>query len=1065
MKWWESSRSRRLAGAVLLATGLLTLPQVARTLAAPPDAKVDYNFQIRPLLADRCFVCHGPDENKRKAKLRLDVPAVAFAKRAIVPGKPEESAVLERITAADAEQRMPPAKTNLRLSKDEIELIRRWIAEGAEYKPHWSLLPLPDRVEVPAITDTKWPTNAIDHFVLTRLQREGLKPSPAASKEDWMRRVSFDLTGLPPTPAEVDAFLDDSSPRAFEKVVDRLLASSHFGERLAQEWLDVARYADSFGYQSDGDMNVWPWRDWVIEAFNQNLPFDQFITWQLAGDLLPNATRQQRLATAFCRLHRMTNEGGSIAEEFRNENVSDRVHTFGTAFLGLTLECTRCHDHKYDPLTMKDYYSLGAFFNSIDEWGTYDGSIYRPTPTLLLPTPEQERTLADRAKEVAEREARLREVEKTREEAFRTWLAKTEHKPDIPGLIGHYPLDQFGEKNHLENLTDAKNPGSTPPTNVLVPGKFGQALRLTGDDEVAFPKVGGGFDRGQTFSVSFWLQTPQTLRQGIIFHRQSGTDTGFHGVQLSFDEGRLFFGHIRFWPGNAVVVRTRSPLPDREWVHVTAISDGTGKATGLRLFVNGKAVETEVVRDCLTKDIQADIPGLTFFSGGTGLIFGARLRSTGLKDCLLDDVRIFDRVLSDIEVSQLHDGHSLADALERKDEVLLRPYYFAAVDEETIKARAELQRARQQLFAAQTEVFEIMTMEELPEPRPAYILARGSYDAPKDKPVGRDTPAALPPFPKDAPRNRLGLARWLTDPHHPLTARVAVNRFWQMFFGRGIVATPDNFGTQGALPTHPELLDWLARDFIASGWDVKALCKKIVLSSTYRQRSAAPAELRERDPDNRLLAHGPSRRLTAEMLRDAALAAGGLLVEKIGGPPAKPYQPPGMWKGMNAFLPAYVADKGEGLYRRSLYTFWRRTSPPPNMLAFDAPTREVCVVHRQATSTPLQPLVLLNDPQFVEAARGLAERLLREGGATRQEKLTYAFRLAATRRPTERELRLLDELYQEQLELFRKDPAGAQKFLKSGEHPVPSGIDPIELAATTATAGAVLNLDAAVTTR
>jgi hypothetical protein len=479
-------------------------------------------------------------------------------------------------------------------------------------------------VEVPAVADAKWPANPIDSFVLSRLKLEGLKPSPAASKEDWIRRVGFDLIGLPPTPAEVDAFLADSSSQSFEKVVDRLLASPHFGERLALEWLDLARYADSFGYQADGDTHVWPWRDWVIEALNQNLPFDQFITWQLAGDLLPAATRQQRLATAFCRLHRMTNEGGSIPEEFRNEYVSDRVHTFGTTFLGLTLECTRCHDHKYDPLTMKDYYALGAFFNNIDEWGTYDNSVYRPTPTLAVPRPEQEKALAARAKEVGEQEARLCEVGKMREDCFRAWLAKAEPKPDLPGLIGHYPLDrpagvaQSGDRatTPLENLADAKNPGLTPLANILVPGKFGQALRLTGDDGVAFPKVGGSFDRGQTFTVSFWLQMPHLPRQGIVFHRQSGTDTGFHGTELSFDEGRLFFGLIRFWPGNAVAVRTRAVLVAKEWVHMLASYDGSGRAAGLHLYINGRAVETEIVRDRLSKDTQAAVSGLTSLAEG-----------------------------------------------------------------------------------------------------------------------------------------------------------------------------------------------------------------------------------------------------------------------------------------------------------------------------------------------------------------------------------------------------------------------------------------------------------------
>jgi mono/diheme cytochrome c family protein len=1045
------SRRHPSRTALLAAAGALWLASSAT--AAPPAAKVDYNFQVRPLLADRCFTCHGPDEKKRKAKLRLDDPAVG--RRVLVPGKPDESKLIRRITAADAAERMPPAKSNLTLSKDEIALLRRWVAEGAEYKPHWAFLPLPDAVPVPAVADAAWPAGPLDRFTLARLEREGLKPSPAAAKEDWIRRATFDLTGLPPTPAEVDAFLADPSPAAFAKVADRLLASPRFGERLAMDWLDAARYADSFGYQADGDSNVWPWRDWVIGAFNDNLPFDQFITCQVAGDRLPNATRQQRLATAFCRLHRMTNEGGSIPEEWRNEYVSDRVHTIGTAFLGLTFECTRCHDHKYDPLTMKDYYGLGAFFNSIDEWGTYDSAAFRPTPALPLPTPGQERALAAGRREVEALAARLREVEKSRDDAFRAWLARGDLKPDLPGQIGYYPLDKLEADNHLANLAGDKKPGSTSPANTLVPGKVGQALRFTGDDPATFaaPAV---LDRGQPFTASFWLRTPETMKQGIVFQREAGTDTGFHGLELSFEEGRLQFALVRFWPGNAAAVRTRAALPAKEWGHVTASYDGSGRAAGLRLFLDGKPAEVEVVRDCLTKNIEA---------GGGTLTFGERFRSTGLKGCLLDEVRIFDRALTDIEVAHLHDGHALADALARKDEAALRPYYLAAVDAETAKAAALLRQARQRLFAAETGVFEIMTMEEMPHPRQAYILARGNYDAPKDRPVSRDTPASLPDFPKGAPRDRLGLARWLSDPHHPLTARVAVNRTWQLFFGRGIVATTENFGTQGALPTHPELLDWLARDFIASGWDVKRLCRQIVLSSTYRQRSAATAELRERDPDNLLLARGPSRRLSAEELRDAALAAGGLLSQKVGGPPVKPYQPPGMWHGMNAFLPEYVPDTGEGLHRRSLYTFWRRTSPPPNMLAFDAPSREVCVVRRQTTSTPLQPLVLLNDPQFVEAARALGERLLREGGASAEDRLAYAFRLGATRKPTDRELRLLVELYQGQLRLFRADPVGAQKFLKTGERPVPPGLDAAELAAAAATASAILNLDASVSTR
>jgi hypothetical protein len=1034
----------------LFGPGVLLCLASGPVTAAPP-AKVDFNFQVRPLLADRCFTCHGPDEKKRKANLRLDTPG--GVRRVVVPGKPEGSELVRRLTADD-EERMPPRKSNLKLTTQEIDILRRWIADGAEFKPHWAFLPLPDVVPLPDIADAQWPRAPLDWFILARLEREGLRPSAEASREMWIRRASFDLTGLPPAPPDVDAFLADTSPAACEKVVDRLLASPQFGERMAQEWLDVARYGDSFGYQADGDTHLWPWRDWVVSAFNKNLPYDQFLTWQLAGDLLDNPTREQRLATAFCRLHRMTNEGGSIPEEWRNEYVSDRVHTFATAILGLTFECARCHDHKYDPLSMKDYYSLGAFFNSIDEWGTYDNSHFRPTPALALPTPDQERGLVDATAEVRRREARLRQVCMEREAAFRTWLRRSDLKPDIPGLVGHFPLDRLEPGGKLANLADAARPGTTSAANTLVAGKAGQALRFTGDDAASFP-VPAVVDRMYPFTIAFWMHLPAGLKQGIVFHRQSGTDTGFHGAELTLDEGRLQLALVRFWPGNAIAVRTRTAVADGRWVHVAACYDASGTAAGLRLFVDGKPAEVEVVRDHLTKNTE----------GGGGIVFGERMRSPGLKGGAIDDLRMWNRSLTPLEAAEVFDGKALRDALARKDEALLHDYYLAAVDPEVATAREQLRQAREHLFATQTGVFEVLTMEELPTPRQAYLLARGAYDAPRNRPVDRNTPAVLTPLAGELPRNRLGLARWLTHPNHPLTARVAVNRFWQQFFGRGIVATADNLGSQGTLPTHPELLDRLARDFIASGWDVKQLCRTIVLSSTYRQRSALTPTLRERDPENLLWARGPSRRLPAESLRDAALAAGGLLVPRLGGPPTRPYQPPGLWRGLNAFIPEYVQDKGEGLYRRSLYTFWRRTSPPPNMTVFDAPTREVCTIRRPTTTTPLQPLVLLNDPQFVEAARALGERMLREGGATTVERVVFAFRQAATRRPTDREHELLVRLYEEEQARFRADPDAARKYLHVGDRPPAAGAEDASLAAAAVVANAILNLDAAVMKR
>jgi len=548
-------------GARWLSHGAIAIILIAASSmrAAPPLSKVDYNFHVRPILSDRCFLCHGPDERARKAGLRLDLRESAIAKGAVVPGKPAASKMIAKITAP-GDERMPPPRSNLHLNSEEIEILRRWIAEGAEYKPHWSFQALPDAIALPDVKDGRWSASPLDRFVLARFEQEGLRPSAPASREDWLRRVTFDLTGLPPTPAEVDAFLADRSDAAHAKVVDRLLKSPRFGERLTMEWLDVARYADSFGYQADGDTQVWPWRDWVISAFNQNLPFDQFVTWQIAGDLLPNATREQKLATAFCRLHRMTNEGGSIPEEWRLESVADRVHTFGTAFLGLTLECSRCHDHKYDPLTMRDYYSLSAFFNSIDEWGTYDNSAFRPTPTLLLPSPDQEKTIAALAKEAADKEAQLQTLMRD-SKRFDEWLKSARsHKPELPGLVGHYPLDDR-KGNQFDNLANAKAPATSSTSNVLVPGKSGQALRFTGDDPANFSNVLGSVERWQPFTASFWLHLPRPMKEGIVFHRQSGTDTGFHGAELALTTGGFVLHSCASGPAMPPPFRRSSPCP------------------------------------------------------------------------------------------------------------------------------------------------------------------------------------------------------------------------------------------------------------------------------------------------------------------------------------------------------------------------------------------------------------------------------------------------------------------------------------------------------------------------
>jgi hypothetical protein len=1054
------SRYRWLVLLLAILAGLTSEPLLAAE-------KLQFNRDIRPILSDRCFKCHGPDKASRKASLRLDRQEDAYAERkkshlpAIAPGKPEQSLIVRKIFSDDPDELMPPPESNLALTPAQKERIRRWVSEGAEYQPHWAFIPLPDSVAVPAIKDSRWPRNEIDRFILARLEKEGLAPSPEADRSRWLRRVTFDLIGLPPTIEETDLFLADNSATAYETVVNRLLASPHFGERLAVPWLDTARYADSYGYQSDQLCPTWPYRDWVVDAFNRNLPYDQFLTDQLAGDLLPKPTRQQRLATAFNRLHRQTNEGGSIEEEYRTEYASDRVHTFSTAALALTFECAHCHDHKYDPITQRDYYSLFAFFNSIDEYGLYNDAAHVPTPSLLLPTAEQEQAMKETARALKEKRNALANAATNLESDFQKWLKQPQLSAEIPGLRARFKFDELAGAGQFADTLNSTNLSSALHGNSLVSGHLGKAIKFNGDDEISFPGSAGGLEAWEPYTVIFWLDLPSGLTNGLIFHRCEGTDTGFHGTELTLDDGRLMFVLKRFWPGNALAVRSRESVASKGWLQFAVSYDGSARAAGVRLYLNGEPLLSEIVRDHLDKTPQ---------NSKTGFSFGARFRSTGLKDAALDDLAVYDRPLAPVEVRQLFDGHSLNEAIAARNAEALKPFYKAALAEPVREARSELTDAVKADFQARNPVAETSVMDELSQPRPAYVLTRGRYDAPKteDKRVTRSTPAVLPAFPTNAPPNRLGLAEWLTDPHHPLTARVAVNRFWQMIFGRGLVATPENFGVQGAEPSHPELLDWLARDFVSSGWDTKALLKKMILSATYRQDSSLArltpqlrAELRKRDPENLLFARGPSQRLPAEMIRDAALAASGLLEERLAGPPVSPYMPGDLWRESNSMSPAYHQSVGGDLYRRSLYTVLKRTAPMPDMVAFDAPSREVCVVRRSATTTPQQAFVLLNDTQFVEAARVLAEKALKVKGDS-GEQIRFVFRRLASRAPNESEAKLLAEQLREQSDIFKQEPERAKKLVAVGERKCDGELNVVELAAMTAVTQTIMNLDATV---
>ena len=1051
----------------------------------------DYGRDVRPILSDKCYHCHGPDETGRKGKLRLDTREGALRVKngatAIVPGKSADSDLVLRITSTDEEDMMPPPEAKMaRLTPAEVEILKRWIDEGAPYQNHWAFTPLAPVASPTAATAI----HPIDRFVVDDLARRKLTLQPEADRTTLIRRLSFDLTGLPPSLPEIDAFRSDRSPDALPKLVDRLLASPRYGERMATDWLDVARYADSYGFQVDRERDMWPWRDWVIKSFNANLRWDQFVTEQLAGDLLPNATDDQILATAFNRLHAQETEGGSIEEEYRINYVNDRVTTFGTAFLGLTLECARCHDHKFDPIPQKDFYALAAFFQNIDEAGLYSFFTQSaPTPAMWVPNTLHHEKFTAATAAVKSAETALAALRDSRRDAFNTWLAQqiAASPTTISGEIARFDFDvrdttplppkpipathknkaaapatpsattpvtppaetvPSEEKSanlaRFANSHDPDNYASTAKENESVPGRpgAGSAIRLSGDHAVQ-TKI-GNFHRHEPFTISLWIQSPDVKERAIVLHRsRAWTDAGSRGYELLIEDGRPRWSLIHFWPGDAISIRATDPLPINEWVQLTVINDGSSRAAGLRLFINGQPASTEIIRDHLTKDITG--------GGGDTIALGERFRDRGFKGGLVDDLRVFSRALTSSEVRTVYTSDTQLPATPDFDT------YLANHDEPYRAALAVLIAARAAQTKLADEAKEIMVMRELPTPKTAYVLKRGEYDQ-RGAVVRPDTPSALPAFPSDQPRNRLGLARWLTDARHPLLARVTVNRFWQSLFGRGLVNTADDFGSQGDRAQYPELLDWLASEFIRSGWDVKSLHKTIVLSQTYRQRSFATTELMAEDPENIWLARGPRHRLPAEMIRDQALAVSGLLVERIGGPPVYTYDIP------ESFKPA-PAGKGEALYRRSVYTFWRRTGPAPMLEAFDIPKRVVCVARRDTTNTSLQALVLLNGPQFVEAARVLAEKLHRAHAGQSAAVIASAFHQLLSRPPDTTEQKILTRLYDEQLAHFQAHPEPAAASLTVGETPRDASLPTPEIAATAILLNTIMNHDAFVVKR
>jgi hypothetical protein len=1052
--------------------------------AAPLPEAVEFNRDIRPILSDRCYSCHGPDQAQRQSKLRLDVEDGAKAdlggRFGIVPGDASRSELIRRITSAEPGRRMPPAWAGTaKLPDREIELLRRWIDQGARWQKHWSFIP-PRRPAIPPVSDAGWVRNPIDAFVLARLDREHLKPSPEADRRRLIRRVTLDLTGLPPAPGEVDAFVNDPSPEAYEKAVDRLLASPRYGERMAARWLDAARYADTNGYQTDGERFMWRWRDWVIDAFNHNLPYDRFTVEQIAGDLLPGATTAQVIATGFSRNHRGNGEGGIIAEEYAVEYVVDRVETTSTVWLGLTLGCSRCHDHKYDPFTQKEFYRLFAYFNNVPERGKafkYGNS----PPVIPAPTAEQEKRLHALNAQLRAAESRLEALEPEIAKQQRAWEAGLRNASDgdwAPRRHAavHMPFEgsTAGEFHHdpppgekytylMENgpvVAEIPAPAQFEPAWKEGGAEYGagQFRRAATFDGKRYLDVGNiaNFGFYDAFTIAAWIYP--TAATGTIVSRSNDEPEG-QGFGLHLKEGRLQAWLVQRWLDDGARVETETSVESNRWSHVTLSYDGSRLASGIRIYINGREAPLKVQLDDLNQSFTARQP----LRIGTGLGAASRFRG------MIDEVRIYRAALSPEQAAVLAVPHTIqqiaAVAPIKRTRAQADKLRWCFLERD---APAELRRARSaaiELREQRARMVEtlptVMVMRESPTPRDTHVLIRGAYDRPGEK-VTAGVPGILPPLPPGAPNNRLGFARWLVDRSNPLTARVAVNRFWQMYFGAGLVKTVEDFGSQGEWPSHPELLDWLAIEFMDSGWDVKRLQKSIVTSAAYRQSSKIPADLLQRDPENRLLARGPRLRLPAGMLRDQALAISGLLVEKIGGPSVKPYQPPGLWKELTGGAD-YKPDSGEGLHRRSLYTFWKRTAPPPMMMNFDAAGREACSVRETRTNTPLQALDLMNDPIFVEAARVLAERVMREAGTSAGERIALAFRLAAARspKPMEREI-LLGSLHHYR-DSFQGDPAAARSFVSVGERPPDPKFDAPELAAYTAVASLILNLDATVT--
>ena len=1041
---------------------------------------VDFQRDVRPILSDNCFQCHGPDEGTRTAALRLDTEEGAFARRPngtiIAPGDLEASLLYQRITHENERMRMPPpALSNKTLSTEQIDVLRRWIEEGASWDQHWSFKRI-ERHAPPAVNNEAWVRSPLDRFVLARLEAEGLAPAPEADRRTLARRVALDLTGLPPDPGTLESFSSDTSDQAYEKLVDRLLDSKHWGEHRARYWLDAARYADTHGIHIDNYREMYAYRDWVIRAFNDNKPFDELTVDQIAGDLLPDPTLDQLVATGFQRNNITTNEGGAIPEEYEAIYAKDRAETIGSVFLGLTVGCATCHDHKFDPIAQREFYALTAFFRNTTQY-VMDGNISDPPPVLVVPSDEDRRRWRELRQETADIDSKIEGRAASVDEVFAAWLASGEHR------VLKTPLEESAE---LMTLTFDDGPaveieGSRKQITLhqgaaVEDGPHNQpALRFGEESWAELPPL--QLDRDTPFSIALWVHQPED-EGNFAVAGQYDPDDGSRGWALTIGARQLSFRMTgdraadgpRRTTARITPVNTKR-MPTGVWTHIVVTHDGSGERGGLHIYRDGEVVEEHgseffakvdgsirtdrplyLGRSIMRARGDRDAPEVRYFSGGG-----------------IADLRVFNRPITvqEAKVVSLWPVLQRAqdkdpDELDAEERDALRLYYLSVKDgayRELVARRHAIEREWREIRrrGGVTHV-----MRERPDIEPeAHVLYRGMYDQPRER-VAANTPAALPPMAASLPRNRLGLAEWLVDETNPLTARVTVNRYWQQLFGIGLVRTSEDFGAQGEPPSHPEMLDWLAVEFRESGWDIKQFFRMLVTSATYRQSARTTADKLERDSENRLLSRGPRFRMDAEMIRDYALAASGLLVRTIGGPSVKPYQPGGVWETVampQSNTRVYEQDSGEKLYRRSLYTFWKRSAPPASMDIFNAPTREHTTVRRERTNTPLQALVTMNDPQFVEASRYLAQKAMRDAGHDFDRRLDYVTTRLLARDFTERERAVAQRTYDQLVDLYRSNAEAAQQLLAVGDSSPDEALPVTESAAWTMLTSQLMNLD------